>query len=118
MARMGGDPKAQALQVLLSGLDKQLGMSFFTEKRRSWVMSLPVESAEKVVGTANKQHRNSPRAAQGRPRGSQGQLESVVFSSFPRSSTPLRSMDTATRRTSIQGCELIASTGGESSPAT
>jgi len=118
MARMGGDPKAQALQVLLSGLDKQLGMPFFTEKRRSWVMSLPVESAEKVVGTAYKQHRNSPRAAQGRPRGSQGQLESVVFSSFPRSSTPFVSMDTATRTTRIQGCNRIASTGGESSPAT
>ena len=74
MARMGGDPRAQALQAVLSDLDKKLGMSFFTEERRQWVMSLPVESAEKVVGTAREQRRNSLRTAQGRPRGSQGQL--------------------------------------------
>ena len=44
-----GDPKAQALSDRLSHLDKQLGYRFFTEERRSWVMSLPTESGEKVL---------------------------------------------------------------------
>ena len=44
-----GDPKAQALSYQLSGVDTQLGFRFFTEERRSWVMSLPTESGEKVL---------------------------------------------------------------------
>ena len=44
-----GDPKAQALSYQLSSVDKQLGYRFFTEERRSWVMSLPTESGEKVL---------------------------------------------------------------------
>ena len=44
-----GDPKAQALSYQLSGVDTQLSFRFFTEERRSWVMSLPTESGEKVL---------------------------------------------------------------------
>ena len=44
-----GDPKAQALSYQLSSLDKNLEFLFFTEERRSWVMSLPTESGEKVL---------------------------------------------------------------------
>ena len=44
-----GDPRAQALSAQLSSVDKQLGFRFFTEERRSWVMSLPTESGEKVL---------------------------------------------------------------------
>ena len=44
-----GDPRAQALSHQLSDVDTELGFRFFTEERRSWVMSLPTESGEKVL---------------------------------------------------------------------
>ena len=47
--RLQGDPRAQALSDQLSGVDKQFGFRFFNETRRSWVMSLPTESGEKVL---------------------------------------------------------------------
>ena len=47
--RVAGDPRVQALSDQLNSLDKQFGFCFFTETRRSWVMSLPTESGEKVV---------------------------------------------------------------------
>ena len=47
--RLQGDPRAQALSDQLSGADKQFGFRFFNETRRSWVMSLPTESGEKVL---------------------------------------------------------------------
>ena len=41
--------RAQALSDQLSSVDHVLGYRFFTEDRRSWVMSLPTESGEKVL---------------------------------------------------------------------
>ena len=43
------DPRAQALSHQLSDVDTELGFRFFTDERRSWVMSLPTESGEKVL---------------------------------------------------------------------
>ena len=44
-----GDPRAQALSHQLSDVDTELGFRFFTDERRSWVMSLPTESGETVL---------------------------------------------------------------------
>ena len=43
------DPRAQALSHQLSDVDTELGFRFFTDEWRSWVMSLPTESGEKVL---------------------------------------------------------------------
>ena len=43
------DPRAQALSHQLSDVDTELGFRFFTDERRSWVMSLLTESGEKVL---------------------------------------------------------------------
>ena len=43
------DPRAQALSHQLSDVDTELGFRFFTDERRSWVMSLPTESGETVL---------------------------------------------------------------------
>ena len=46
---LAGSTRAQALSARLSAVDKQLGMRLFSEQRRSWTMSMPTESGEKVL---------------------------------------------------------------------
>ena len=48
-SRCLGDANAQRLSFLLTTLNWQLGGRFFNEARRSWVLTLPTESGEKVV---------------------------------------------------------------------
>ena len=46
---MGPDPMAQALSARLANHDVMVGSNFWTEERRTIVLSLPTESGEKAV---------------------------------------------------------------------